>query len=617
MIPLRPHLPFAEDETPISWATRLAARHAHCGPDHFLTDLGLASQALLRGDPETVARLAAAGGADPGLVQRNTVRRLGRGRSSLRGEEFYDDFALGIQTRVCPRCLVEDAAGAAHDLRVLLRARLAWLFPTVRVCPSHGVPLMDTRGDLLIFARRPMSMYALANWENVRRAADTAADASPGPLQRYVIDRLEGRAGPAWLDGQQIDLAVKACELLGATVLRGARPNIAAFSEAERDEAEAAGFAVASGGEHAVRALFSQLQSQCRTDDGHAGPKAMFGYLFEWASVNDHGRDRGPLLDLLFTHINETLPVGPGDKLFGRTVETRHVHSVRTLSAAYRLNPVRLRKLLEARAVIPPAMRGMSDNRALFEAAAGEAVAEKLVGGVSMKQARTYLGAPLTLVGGLLREGLIRPLIVPDAEHQLGEYRFAKADLDAFLASLLDGAAPVEGPNDAFIPVKKAAHSVVQSVPALLRAVLDGRLRERRRVDGVHGLAGLLVDHAEVRAQFRSENLSAFYSAFRIKRRLRTTERVVAALMADRPGGSVLPTTPAPAELPRAERVVPVEAVEAFDRDYVSLAILARDRRSGPIAIKRRLEALDIVPAFDPEMLHASFYRRDALPPDF
>ena len=616
MIRLRPHLDFVEDETPMSWASRMAALHAGCGPDRFLTDLGLSAHELGRGDPQTVMRLAEAGGADPELVQRNAVRRLAKGKSVLRHEEFHDDFALSIQSRVCPCCLVDDVASGPKDMRVLLRGRLDWLLPTVRVCPTHRVRLVDIRGDLLIFARRPMSFYATENWKAVRHAADVADDAAPGALQSYVLGRLRGEKGPQWLDDQPIHLAAKACEILGAVALRGARPNAAAFSDAERDEAEAVGIGIAEQGPDAIRELFSKLQSQCHTDDGHAGPKAMFGYLFEWATEAERGYDRGPLLDLLFTHIVETMPVGPGDTLFGRPVEQRRIHSVRTLTKASGLNHKRLRKVLEARAVIGPEMLSMSDNRAWFDAAAGEAVAAELTEGLTLKQARPYLGVPLTLMSGIIEAGLLRPLVAPDAEHQLGEYRFARAELDGFLSCLLDGVEVVEAPEEGFVTVKNASHAVVQSVPALLAAILDGRLHERRRLSGVHGIAGLLVSHKEVRELFRPDHLSEVYSAHRLKRLLRTSDRVVAALMRERPGGSILATVPAPPELPRADRVVPAAVAEAFDREFVSLANLARERGVGNPTINRWLDAWDIAPAFDPKEVRASFYRRADLPPD-
>jgi hypothetical protein len=193
-----------------------------------------------------------------------------------------------------------------------------------------------------------------------------------------VAARLAGQGGPAWLDRQPIDVGVKACEILGAVALRGARPNVAAFTDAERDEADAAGVALAAEGPDAIRALFERLQAACPTDGGHAGPKAMFGYLFDWATERKLHRADAALVALLRAHIVETMPVGPGDILLHRPVAARRIHSVRTLAQQSRLNPRRLRKLLEARGVIPEPLRGMSDHRAWFDATAGEAVARDL-----------------------------------------------------------------------------------------------------------------------------------------------------------------------------------------------------------------------------------------------
>lgn len=56
MSTLFPMLPFADDETPLSWAVRLAALHTRGRVLSFLTDLGIPLVELARGEPMTLSR---------------------------------------------------------------------------------------------------------------------------------------------------------------------------------------------------------------------------------------------------------------------------------------------------------------------------------------------------------------------------------------------------------------------------------------------------------------------------------------------------------------------------------------------------------------------------------
>ena len=620
MIRLRPDLPFWEDETPTSWAARLAALHSGFAPDLFLNDMGLSLKSLVLGDLETVERLAALGGVDPAVLVRNAVRRLPSRCAEARGEVFHEDFALALQTRVCPRCLLADAEAGARDLRTVLRGRFDWQFPAIRVCPSHGVRLIDIRGARPKAVYRPMyramSVDAVEHWRVIRRSADAAAETTPSPLQNYVITRLEGRPGPSWLDGQPLDTAVKACELLGAVALRGARPKAATFTEAERDAADAAGFEIAAQGAEGICRFFDGLHATCYTANGRVGPQAIYGYLSDWASRTKPGMRRGPLLELLFEHANANLPLGPGDTLFGRPVEKRYVHSIWTLGRATKLQTKRLRKILEAREVIPRTHRGMADNRVLFEAAAGEAVAADFLGTFPMVDLHEYLGCRRTLARAIVSAGLLEPLVTPDRRFGLGEFRFSEADAKRLLDRLLTSAAEQSEPCAEFVTLALAVRGTRSDGPTILRALLEGRLRQRRRLAGARGLSALLVSRTEVRAMFRDPILGSFYSVGRAARLLQTSSPVVVRLMAPRPGGPLLPSVPAPRLANSAKWGVRREDLEAFMGRYVSLTTLYREYDTCALNMRRRLEAAGVAPAFDKAEVGATFYRRDELPAD-
>jgi hypothetical protein len=57
--------------------------------------------------------------------------------------------------------------------------------------------------------------------------------------------------------------------------------------------------------------------------------------------------------------------------------------------------------------------------------------------------------------------------------------------------------------------------------------------------------------------------------------------------------------------------VVPVEEVERFGREYISLFALAKQQGRHFLVIKKELEAAGVKPAMDPEKIGATFYSRN------
>jgi hypothetical protein len=60
--------------------------------------------------------------------------------------------------------------------------------------------------------------------------------------------------------------------------------------------------------------------------------------------------------------------------------------------------------------------------------------------------------------------------------------------------------------------------------------------------------------------------------------------------------------------------IVPAEEVERFEREYVSLFVLARQQGRHFPAVKKELDAAGIKLALDPKKIGATFYRKRDLP---
>ncbi len=101
---------------------------------------------------------------------------------------------------------------------------------------------------------------------------------------------------------------------------------------------------------------------------GTEGPRALFGRIYH---VLEFGRDDESydlLRDIVGNFIRTRLPVGPGEVVFGKPVEQRVLHSIRTLSIETGLHPKRLRKLLRASGVLTDGSGDLVDANRLFDA---------------------------------------------------------------------------------------------------------------------------------------------------------------------------------------------------------------------------------------------------------
>jgi hypothetical protein len=117
----------------------------------------------------------------------------------------------------------------------------------------------------------------------------------------------------------------------------------------------------------------------------------------------------------------------------------------------------------------------------------------------------------------------------------------------------------------------------------------------------------VLLDLDEVRALVRGPDHGGL-TGMEIKDRLSTTAKVASALIKHGYLKSVTVINPVN-RCPTV--VVPVDEVERFQREYVSLFVLARQQGRHFLAVKKELDAAGVLPALDPEKIGATFYRRE------
>lgn len=85
--------------------------------------------------------------------------------------------------------------------------------------------------------------------------------------------------GPDWLDTQDVDQASKACEMLGACRVFGARTNLDKLSLRDWSEAGSAGFEAARDGVDGLRKTLEEISRESFRRSSKGGPQAALGRI--------------------------------------------------------------------------------------------------------------------------------------------------------------------------------------------------------------------------------------------------------------------------------------------------------------------------------------------------
>jgi hypothetical protein len=605
-----PTVPPRPDETPASLVSRLAVRHNALSVRSFSLDMGMPFQAIVDGKPEAVQRVAELVGCPVEPLRNAAITKIGPA-FILRSQQLQKASLRRARVLVCPRCIVEDLADEASPW--MASGRVDWLLDPIRACRHHGVTLTeiangDTPTPLHDFAR-----CLAPSLVEIPRLAGEAQVVQPSPLERYLIDRLDGRDDQAWLDAVPWYAAAKCCEMIGAVELFGRKAPIKTLTDDQWREAGAAGYEIACGGDAGIRAFLEQMRSTYpESHSDGTGPQAWFGRLHTWLTdVCDDAYD--PLRNIVVDVVREMAPVGPEDTLYGRPiVDERRLHTIRTAALETGLHPKRLRRLLAAAGTIPSNHRELTDDRVVFSAPEAEAILAKAKHAISEREAETYLNAGRVHARLLAREGFIVPFASSRQEALKGHHAYDTRELDEFLAALAARAEVMSDHADPIYRIPEAAKRANCSAAEIVRAILDCKLAWVGQIAGERGYMSMLVDLMEVRDLVRGDHGDKL-TLTTVQASLRTTSQVVDALVRSR----ILPSERAISPMNRCPyTAVRTADLDAFRATFGSLHEIARDRGVHFAPLKKALSQRGINPAFGKPAVPATFYRRADIPSD-
>jgi len=577
----------------------------------FCLDLGLQFQAVVDGEQEALQKIAARCRVDVQSLTKASIVKVGERRYRFCEQDIVRDSLARSTMRICPHCLVEDlnAGDGPEDVRPY--GRTLWQVGPIRTCPRHNAALVQVADDNNPHRVHDFLQLIKPSLRRLTELVRQSKSRQPSGLETYLIERLRHEADlpPQWLDMLPFYAAARTCEMLGAVATRGIRFYAKSLTEDDWYVCGGAGYAIAEKGEDGIRTLLSRLQESFQDTKHDWGPRSTFGRLYEWLAHENDDEAYDPLRDLITRHVIETMPVGPGDKIFGKDVATRRLHSLRSASLEFGAHPKRLRKLLHAAGVIGRDSLPLSDDRILFDAAEAQHFLERIGDAMPLKEAGKYINAPRPQERLLLEAGFIEPFIRGGTE-QLKDHAFAKQDLDSFLDRLLAGAVEIDQDGRSMLPIPDAARRANCAAMQIVRLIFDGALEHVGRRPDVAGYLSVLVDPEDVKSHVRGPDLQGL-NLRSVERLMRVSTATLKALIK----GNHLPSSQMLNPVNRCPQTYVREAdLEEFMDRYASIDVLAREHGTRGHLLRPRLDAMKIHPAFVLTEIDLAFYDRRTTP---
>ncbi|WP_332835835.1 TniQ family protein [Mameliella alba] len=606
-----PKLPPFEEESTVSWCSRMARFHSNLSCAEWLQMMEISRQSVIHTTDECVRRLADLTGIPTVEIEACGIRPIGNRLFCHRAATFGVNFALRTHTTYCPACLLEDAnaGNSSSGGRV---GRVTWTFAPVRTCPQHRIALYRRRNRGFFEQFQDMNLVAPGNLDLEAQVAE-AQSRTCSPLQSYVALRLQGAAEAEWLDGQSIDQASRTCEMLGACMVFGAHTNLGALSQNQWDEAGAAGFEAAAAGPSGIREALDEIAARSWQIKGTGGPQAAFGRLYQWLHADKGRKDPGPIRGVVRDHILDILAIEPGTKLFGKVIAKRHRHSVPSLARESGLHPVTLRRALVEIGLVPHDAR--TNNGCSFDAVEGAKLASRIQNSIPIKKIPAYLNCNRTQARMLVRSGVVKQLVPGEGKRGGLLSQVAKEDLDDLLRRLLGAAKPVSEGSHGMMNAIEASEIVRETVTDIVKLVLDGSLS---RVEALHEdlrFRSILVDPDEVRRAITEKSAIAGFSAREVGDRLRIPASGINWLQKTlAPDGRPLLTSEKTINARGTTRHrFPEQAIAEFEARYASLAKLAEENGQFSQTVMRRLKRAGVEPILPRNQLRALVFRRAEL----
>lgn len=608
-MPLVPLLPVVKGESLTSYLVRVAQFHANMDLDVFLRFIEFPQCNLMKLEDAMIDRLAALLAVPQAELEKMAFVSVAERKRRFCGEEFHAEFANLAMTSYCPACLLDDTKSesdtAGHRL-----GRIDWMIEHHRTCATHNIGLVRRKNTSHMEKLQLMSMVAPDDSE-LDRLVNSAPKQRVSDLQHYIAARLAGERGPDWLDGQQIDLAARACEMIGVILTAGPHVHLPQLSNAEWNEAGHVGFSFAKRGKHGIEDALRLMKQRFDETGKIGGPQQAFGRLYQWLQFRKNGKAAGPIQDIVRSYILENFLFEVGSKLMGEIVDRQRVHTVHSLAKLTGEHPKTINRALVLSGMMagdPDTVRGTS----VCDAIEGERLIRRVQRSIPVTKLPDHLNCSRGQAEQFVRTGLI-PRLLAESDCLSGVLKqVALEDADAFLDDLLAAADRKPASAEGMMDINSASAVARCPVLEIVNGILAGQFVSVGVVDPSLKFKGVMVDPVEVRETLARQMAEGWVGLDEGARIIGIPKYGLSGLAKLHAADGTPYVRDDWMQNSKGIRIRLFNKVdlEDFRRRYISLKKIAEDAQFALKQVKLKLDAMDIKPAISSAHLARIFYRR-------
>ena len=605
---LKPYLPPEQGESLISWLNRFGRFHCGLAFEEFLRLVGVGQQDLNMGRPEVFDRVSAISGLPLRDLKSRSYEYVSDRLFKYNGETFFREFLLRSQVTFCPACLLTDLRESSGGMPMGI-GRTSWAFRSTRTCERHETALyrkhrLDGVGlELNVTAHAP-------DQRSLEELGRSAVARKPSALQNYVTARFEGRKEMSWLDAQQIDLASRATELLGACVEYGAHVSLPKLTEDDWDRAGQVGFEFTSKGEEGIRQGLEYLYRQPQKNAVQCGPQGTFGRLFQWVQFRKSDKPVGPIKDVLSEFILDTFPIETGTDLFGEVIKQRRRHSVATLSASLGVHAKTVANALSQSGMLPNDAY-LENSRQTVPAEPAEELIAKLKRAIPVAKIPEYIGCTRSQASLLLEVGMLQTVIEDTGNRTARHKGVDVEDLDQLIERMRQAGKSVEVPSEGVMELGRVSKALNVPSMEVLSLLLEGQIANVELLPQELKFRSVLVDVQEVAHKIGGKTGKSGMTVSATSKVLGVGAETVHFLLkaADGSSQSVLEVSGQVRHMGTMRNLVDRVSVERFKERYRKLSLIDGFWAGDPSRLRAELQGRGIQPVWASTVANAEFYR--------
>ncbi len=457
-------VPFHDDETPLSLASRLAIANGYRSLAEFLSCTDVRAAAIRQCEEGAIEQLSTWSGIPKSRLVRHQILG-GTGSWRLGDATLTKKMRPGNRHRFCPQCVMDDYSQTAGRPNAAPYVRAYWCVRLVNTCEVHECPLTEVEASKTDAS--DFSSFVVSNLAQLRKEAESTTNAAGADLARYVIARIRGDLSNIFLDGLESMVAFELCDRLGEVVRR----HKAAPQEVlDANNDVTLGFNIASQGPRAIEDFVTSILASTKLSTRDF--RTFFGSLRSWLALHRSEPNFGEVAELFQSIAERSFPLGV-DEVFIFPTKKRVLHSITTASSQWGLTEKIVRTMLEDAGVIERS--DLPHNNVLFDAASANAIFGKQQTGMSIRDIHREWRLPQSQIRALVLNGFLPK--VEGSGGRAGSRIVVNREVFEDLKRKIDGDVVAASELTDHVPLREAATNRNGNLEAILQAVVTGELK--------------------------------------------------------------------------------------------------------------------------------------------